>query len=198
MEEKLDGLVHLLRATQDESSAKARPEQHVFTPATTAKAQLTNVSQDEAAANWDDRLLYGGTMQQRFALPPGESLLAQKPGALLSRQPTSGIAIDIDMGNEDPDALLDIFRTEMTAFCPVILIPNHVRAQELKQTRPELFISIMAVTTRVTLQQKMISTNHLKNLSGRVIVDGERNLDILLAVLTYTSWFVGLLSARNE
>lgn len=62
----------------------------------------------------------------------------------------------------------------MQSSFPFITTPEHVGAEELRRTRPALFTTIMAVTTRTTCQQKSVSTVVMKQLAERIAMNGER------------------------
>jgi hypothetical protein len=48
----------------------------------------------------------------------------------------------------------------------------------------------MAVTTRNTPQADALGKGFLKQLAERMVVKGERNMDLLLGCLTYAAWYV--------
>lgn len=97
---------------------------------------------------------------------------------------------DFDLGSENPDVLLAIFRDEMSPNFPFIAMTEFTHAEDLRRDRPSLYTAIMAVTTRNTLRGKTLGQAFLKQLAERMVVNGERNMDLLLACLTYAAWYV--------
>lgn len=162
-----------------------QPRSSFFPDPGTAIHPVNSISRDEDAAAWNDRLFYGG-------LPPflvvNETLESETSARAVDRGSKIS-SMDIDLGQEVPDTLLGIFRTKMNDFFPFINIPDHMGAGLVRERHPELFVAIMAVTSKITSQQTSISKSHMERLTIKVMVDGERNLDILLAVLTYFGWY---------
>jgi len=48
----------------------------------------------------------------------------------------------------------------------------------------------MAITTRNSLRGRELGENFMKQLGERMVVNGERNKDLLLACLIYAAWYV--------
>lgn len=194
LEEKLDGLVNLLKSKQDseKSTPAITPRLSLAeTSTSTFSPQYTPTDPINADAEvWEDRLYHGGSMQQRFDLPPEEITHLKKSVMMTCKEPIPYTSTDISLDPENADNLLHIYRTEMKSSLPFICIPDHLTAEELRRTCPMLFLSVMAVTTRITSQQTSISTLLMKVLSERVILGVERNLDLLFATLNYAGWHV--------
>jgi hypothetical protein len=82
----------------------------------------------------------------------------------------------------------------MASFCPFIVISPSLSAQNLQRDRPYLLKAILAVSTRDAGQQLAIGRWLVRSLTERMVINGERNLDLLLGVLTFTGWFVAPLA----
>jgi len=77
------------------------------------------------AESWNDRLHNGGTVYQRFGVPSDNS-----PFKIHNRKPEDLPPYqleDIDIGTENPDSLLSVFRDEMHPNFPFIVIPDSVQ-----------------------------------------------------------------------
>jgi hypothetical protein len=138
------------------------------------------------AESWNDRLHNGGTVYQRFGVPSDNS-----PFKIHNRKPEDLPPYqleDIDIGTENPDALLSVFRDEMHPNFPFIVIPDSVLASELRRYRPTLYTAVMAIATRNSQQQRKIGQQFMRQVAERLIIRGERNLDLLLGILTYAGW----------
>ncbi|KAL1856394.1 hypothetical protein Daus18300_010766 [Diaporthe australafricana] len=70
--------------------------------------------------------------------------------------------------NEAEDRL-DLFRRDYPRFGPVVYIPPTVTAKELKQTRPLLWVSVMACTTRSTKEAHVIGDKIRHIVSDKVV-----------------------------
>ncbi len=155
------------------------------------KSMSSNIDADVA---WDERLYLGGSLRQRFLLPTGnpasERVLA-KPLGTCSGLPPYHLP-DIDFGIEDPDILLKIFRTEMLPNFPFIAISEGTAAETLRHESPSLFTSIIAVSSRNSAQQAIFGKMVMQQLAERIVVNGERNMDLLQSVLVYAAWYVYL------
>lgn len=86
--------------------------------------------------------------------------------------------------------LLHIFKSEMNPGFPFINIPDSVTAEALRRDQPSLFTAVMAVTTRDSMQQVTLGKMLMRQVAERMMVNGERNMDLLLAALTYAGWYV--------
>jgi hypothetical protein len=95
----------------------------------------------------------------------------------------------LDLGSEDPDELLTIFRKEMQPGFPFIAISDSITAFDLRQDRPSLFTAIMAVVSRNSRRQRALGKVFMKQIADRVVVCVERNMDLLLGTLTYGAWY---------
>ncbi|KAF8850713.1 hypothetical protein BDZ45DRAFT_731374 [Acephala macrosclerotiorum] len=87
LEEKLDGLVYLLKATRESgTAATVSSPQSRRPPSTTTPTQIADndVTGPEAAV-LNERLHHGGTLQQRFALPYVDPLPLQ-PSAMITKE----------------------------------------------------------------------------------------------------------------
>jgi len=88
------------------------------------------------------------------------------------------------------DALLTIYRDQMTPQFPFIVVENTVSAETLNLEKPFFYLCIIAVTKLNSAHQKALGKLIMKELGERLFARGERNLDLLLGALTYASWYV--------
>ncbi len=104
----------------------------------------------------------------------------------------------IDLGVEDPDALLTIFRREMTPNFPFIHIDDSLSALCLRRASPTLYTAVMAVTTRNTHQHFKIGKQLAQQIADRIIIRGERSLEILFGILVFAGWWVLSPTGKNR
>jgi hypothetical protein len=107
---------------------------------------------------------------------------------------------DFDSGLKMPDCveftpdqanvLLNKFRDQKAPFFPFVVVPSSLSAQDLQRDRPFLLKSILAVTSPIPEHPLVLGKWLIRQLTERMAINGERNLDLLLGVLTYTGWFV--------
>lgn len=196
LEEKLDDLVSLLKSGQENAtSSLVSPPETIAAPVSNASTEyplpdtnkgVVDGSDFCQAESWDRRLHNGGTVHDRFAIPH-DMHLPKTPANKVDTLPAYDFG-KIDVGTEDPDTLLSIFRNEMHPNFPFTAIPDSVSASELRENWPTLFTAVMAVTTRHSGRQARLGKQIIQQLADRVVVRGERNLDLLHGVLTYTGW----------
>jgi hypothetical protein len=71
---------------------------------------------------------------------------------------------------------------------PFIILPESQTAQDLRQERPFLWLCIMAVSSKSSVQQIALE-KELRTIIGRqLLLEGEKTLDLLLGVMTYIAW----------
>jgi hypothetical protein len=200
LEEKLDGLVSLIKSTQDiRSSQTAEPGQqlrsdisplNMMTPFDNRGTHSTVVSSLQEQAGWKTSISQNGQSPPNFVPIRQAPSLTSGPG--ITRYPNSDqIASNSFMPTFfEGDTLLDIFRDQLTPQFPFIVLPDSVSANNLYNERPFFYLCIVAVTSRDTVQQQGLGKLVMKQLATRVFEKSERNLDLLLGALTYTAWFV--------
>jgi len=201
LEEKLDGLVSLLKTAQEtgaqpslshESSFSVNMKDSIETPSSNVSLPPSSgyplpdqVPRWHEGVNHDTNKHFNPSPPGPFPLPRHEmnSNTEETPGIELEMD-------TLDFGTEDPDQLLAIFRNEMTPNFPFINLTEFPRAADLRRDRSTLYTAIMSVTTRSTPLGKALSEMFLKQLAERMVVKGERNMDLLLACLIYAAWCV--------
>jgi len=192
LEEKLDGLVMLLKSGNKENATgngmppltPSNPVPHsvdVESLLEGIQPSGPNLHDPEEAENWDERLHCRVPVHKRLDLPQEFFLQDQ------DNQPSHSTC-NIDLGEEDPCRLLFIFRTEMRPTFPFIAIPENSFAEDVRRDTPTLYIAIMAVSSRNSARRKTLANLVLRELSEKIFINGERSMDLLLAVLTYATW----------
>lgn len=96
--------------------------------------------------------------------------------------------IGISFGAENPEKLLHIFKDEMNPHFPFIGIPDSVSVDAMRKDQPSLLTAVMAVTSRDSPNQLVLGKLLMQQIADRMLMNGERNLDLLLAILTYAGW----------
>ena len=192
LEEKLDGLVTLLQSSHEPTPIKefttsslniGRPEMAgISLPVSqTAKTPATVQYQIGWSQAHD---------QQHPRIPPTQIppnfQTTLKTYDLPTTQPSNALQPNF----EDPDVLLSLFRVQMSPYFPFVVVPQNISAADLRRDRPFLLNAILAVSSRSSSKQKNLGNEVLRQLAEKVFVNGERNLDVLLGILTYAGWCV--------
>lgn len=83
---------------------------------------------------------------------------------------------------------LNFFRTKFVKNLPFIVLADSLTAEQLRQEQPLLWFSIMTVASTRSVEQTRLSAAWKEILPREVFVETTRNMDLLLAILVYTSW----------
>jgi hypothetical protein len=99
--------------------------------------------------------------------------------------------------SEDPNDLLEIFRTDMTPHFPFVVIPPGTTAAQLHHQKPFLYSAIMmSVAFRNVSKQMAMAKDIMTDLSIRLLQNGEKSMDLLQGLLVYSAWYVFYLFLR--
>jgi hypothetical protein len=187
MEEKLDGLMALLTSRQ--AGKDATPLESSSTP-----SQPTTVSLPAADA-------------QAFTHPfvsSVSSISSSRPDNFRAQQPLSAFN-GFSFPNFDPfqdviskgivefgqaEESIRFFQSKASHF-PFVLVPPKMTLDSLRREKPFLLLSILscAASSNEKLQDQL-ELELRESLSRRVIVNGEKSLDLLQGVLVYLTWYV--------
>ncbi|EFX03261.1 methyltransferase type 12 [Grosmannia clavigera kw1407] len=90
----------------------------------------------------------------------------------------------------EAERCLQTFRREMLPYLPFVHVTAETTAAALRQERPLFWLAIMTVVCRhVPWSVQVARSTRLRALfAQRAVVDCEKSLDLLLAMLTYISW----------
>lgn len=81
------------------------------------------------------------------------------------------------------------FRHVLLRFGPVVYIPPGMTSEQLRQSRPLLWLGIMASTTRSTKEAHIIGDRIRQILSQKVLIESERSMDLLQGLLVFLTWW---------
>jgi hypothetical protein len=195
LEEKLDGLVALLKSN----------EGHI--PESVSPGIQRNGSTEEESPDINALLATPKSSMSTNAIGPVGTHSDAAPGLAIL---TSGHQICVPpktLANESLNALhtyevdvdfaevatnLAFFREKMSPNFPFIILPDETSGQDLLRQRPFWFWALMSVSSRSPTRQTSIGKWLVERLSDRVFVKGDRNIDLLLGALTYIAWHVSL------
>jgi hypothetical protein len=203
LEEKLDGLVTLLKSSQESKLSNNPP---VPGPFDTSPINSTTAANSNAVSQscyegipgqaWSHIGVTNGSTHSstQISQTPGQETVTSNTIPITVCSPDSSMSEGIEFTIDQANVLLNRFRDHLAPFCPFIVVPPSISAQDLNRDRPFLLKSILAVASCVSSQQVPLGKWLIKQLADRMAVNGERNLDLLLGVLTYTGWIINQLS----
>jgi hypothetical protein len=104
-------------------------------------------------------------------------------------------AIDIDivrrglLSNAEADSLLARYNTQMVRHSPLVVFPDNLSATRLRETRPTVFLAVMAAATydSPTLQRKLVG-ELTRAFAEKIIVAAEKSLELIQALQISIAW----------
>jgi len=84
------------------------------------------------------------------------------------------------------------FRDQKAHYFPFIHIPPTSNAQQLLRERPFLWLCIMAVSSKSATQQLALGGKVRQILGRRMLIELEKDHDLLLGLLAYIGWYATL------
>ncbi|OLN81035.1 hypothetical protein CCHL11_09422 [Colletotrichum chlorophyti] len=189
LEEKLDGLVTLLRqsgrpdlpANLGLGIVDGHPPPDGPTPAHTAKEPSTERGDVHRGA--------GPSSSSSSSPEDGSSAR----GASLPTPTQTTSPEGADYGDELPsadeaEALFESFRGQNLKYLPFLHFKATMTARELRAERPFLWLCIMTVASRVSSQQIALGQRVRQITGQKLLVDNERSIDYLLGLLAVLGW----------
>jgi len=89
---------------------------------------------------------------------------------------------------DEADRFLTDFRTQKLPNFGFIHIPANTTAQRLREERPFLFLTIMAVSSKSSSQRQLLGQEIKQTIAKEMLVGNEGNFDILLGLLVFLTW----------
>lgn len=88
------------------------------------------------------------------------------------------------------DALLLLYRTNMSPQFPFVIIPDHMSAIRLAQDKPFLYKTVLMVASYHDKSVQTLMANEIfEYLSAHMIIRNEKTLDLLQGLLVLIAWY---------
>ncbi|KAF2726468.1 hypothetical protein EJ04DRAFT_530247 [Polyplosphaeria fusca] len=84
---------------------------------------------------------------------------------------------------------LATFRSIFLPAFPFVSLPPELSSIELRRAKPFLWLVIMSLTTKSSIQQLAMGEIIREIMAKRVVVGCEKSLDLLLGIICYMGWF---------
>ncbi|KAG6992077.1 hypothetical protein FOFC_00559 [Fusarium oxysporum] len=177
IEERLNGLVNLLKA-----GGLTNADLATDTTCIPTEVDPTTADQRKPSTKERDSSLSPETTE--WSIP--DTYNSYAPPQCICRQ-TSGVAPPPPASDEE---LLKLYRKELQALHPFVIIPDGVTATKLKATRPFLMSAIRMVTSYRSLRSMRAQMYHLmKYIADHMLIRSERSLDLLLGIIVIIAWY---------
>lgn len=191
LEQKLDDIFSILRATNHPSLAGVLPPEHAgpFSPSQLAglPSRLDSLATAATASSSENTSPYASNLSHHHH---HSSLNPQAHRGSIA--PDS--AINPALGGTRPEPTpaeaeqyLDKFRLWLNNF-PFMHITSDVSASDLRRQRPFLWLCIMNITSMSIPQMQLIKERVRMELAQKVFLDHEPSMDILLGILVCLTW----------
>lgn len=100
----------------------------------------------------------------------------------------SGFQPPLQVNCEEEGTLINVFRAQMTSYFPFVTLYSTSSAT-LRTDRPFLYTAIILGASRQkTTKQTSASRFLLRSISERCLLDGQKSLDLLQAILVHIGW----------
>lgn len=190
LEEKLDDLVTLLKSTTQAvtgitTSTFANSSQVGLVPAIHGSAPRSIDNSQVGQGEYTD---CGASTDRRRSNYTPSTPSPSHPASLSSLPLHPVLHPALEPSPEDAELCLNRFRNDFIKHLPFITLAPSVTSRELRQQHPLLWISIMTVAANNSTQQISLSKEIRAILAREAFVEGTRNMDLLLAILVYTTW----------
>ena len=189
LEEKLDGLVSLIKAGAQSGQVTTSPyatvaiDDFTLTGNTRINANTSTQSQSERA------LIPSSSNDCIHNVPVLTPATEYSTGSSCSLPPSDFRDPGGEPSPVEAEEYLINFRTYKLKYFPFIYIPSTTRAQQLRQERPFLCLCIMAVCSKSTSQQQLLGSKIRQKIAHELVVQSERNIDLLLGILAFIGWY---------
>ncbi|KAK9319612.1 hypothetical protein V1517DRAFT_310580 [Lipomyces orientalis] len=172
LEQKLDGLVSLLKSTARSNPASENVTSGWNLTNANAPTPTSNVSSDRSTDPVSACL-------SLTPLTPASSATSRFPYALPR---------DVEPTAEEAEYYFEMFRKQKLKYFAFTYFPEDITAQQLRQERPFLWLCIMAISSTVVSKQLGLG-RAIREIAGReILVEGERHLDLIMGLLCFVGW----------
>jgi hypothetical protein len=121
--------------------------------------------------------------------------LSRPPGSLFNTGGRKEPVIEDEvveqlLSNGEADNLLNAYR-EMSVAHPFVPIASHVKAKELSDVKPILFLAILTVASwNDHSLQRRLDRKYRQELANRTIIRPRRTLSLAQSIVVYLGWYV--------
>ena len=202
LEEKLDGLFKLL---QSSTTSKSIADQNISVSTASTSTQPSPESLQSCITSSDESEDFGPHAIQRLdwnripahelrlhlpTLAPDAAYVVSGTRSTIYHSPESSLIIDNEPSFDEAEECLQSFRSHMATYFPFIIVLESTTAQELRRNRPFLWLCIMSVASKSTVQQKALAKEVKITMGREILVEGKSNMDLLLGLLVFVAWCV--------
>ncbi|KAE8036862.1 hypothetical protein FH972_009495 [Carpinus fangiana] len=94
------------------------------------------------------------------------------------------------LSDQDANDLLDEYRIHLQPHFPFVVIDDGISVKEFRHAQPFLFKAVTSVAMYYDFPKQIaVTSDSLKYLGTQMLVQGEKNLDLLQGILVLVSWY---------
>lgn len=103
--------------------------------------------------------------------------------------PACSVASDVEPRDEKAEGLLRLFREQFAVHIPITFISAEDTPQELQAKRPWVYRTVLMLASQEERSKQIEQGVQItRDLTDALLIRGQRNLDLLQALLIYSSW----------
>ncbi len=207
LEEKLDGLVTLLKSTTqpppfvNENAPSTQPVLDQLTPdslQSLAPSPSEDITQGGPTTNFakdkDLRCCVGSGLSLNVpVISPVTAYKASGTRSTTYHSCDTSLSPGLEPSIEEAEGYLKSYKDDKNGYFPILILPASTTARQLRQDRPFLWLCIMAISTKSSEQSKTLGREIRLTIGREILMEGKNNLDLLLGLLVYIAWYVVLL-----
>ncbi|KAI1481902.1 hypothetical protein F4774DRAFT_372486 [Daldinia eschscholtzii] len=106
----------------------------------------------------------------------------------ITRPSSSNVSYPDEVSPSEAEESLRKFRDETSGFLPLVHIPSYVRAKQLREMFPFLWLAIMCTVSASPRKRTALGDQARNILVLRVVIHREKSLDLLLGLLILVGW----------
>lgn len=200
LEERLEGLFKVLQSSnssiptaEGNTSASIAPSA-IQTSPRLPQAQVVSPenredfeSHETLRLNWN-RAIVSGLRLSSPTTAPETAYMYSGTRSTISHSPESTLISGFEPSSEEAEEYLKTFRPHMAMYFPFIIVPETKTAHDLRRERPFLWLCIMSVASKSTMQQKALRKEIKITMGREILVEGKNNMDLLLGMLVFVAW----------
>ena len=122
---------------------------------------------------------------------PEQSVPPNHSSSIHVRPPFTPLSRDDDYPRESENELDDClhrYRSRFVPFFPTVPIRPDVTVAEMKEKRPFLLLVIRAICSKNGRRQKALEIEIRQTMGAKMLMEGERSLDVLLGLIVFIGW----------
>ncbi|OTB10379.1 hypothetical protein K445DRAFT_253890 [Daldinia sp. EC12] len=174
LEEKLDGLISLIKTGTSGGSAVASPQ---------PSASMVTSPPNGGVQTELNGHIYNQIDRGSLSTASGSNTNNVPDHITDSNHMTS-----YEPSLSDAEEYLSNFKTYKLKYFPFVNITSNISANQLRQERPFLWLCIMAIGSKSTLQQQILGRKIRETVAQEMVIKSTKNIDILLGLLAFIGW----------